>query len=118
MSKIIESGITYIKPNNQIAGKGIQAKGKVSPDFLHQEKPSHKSFMIKKKLAKKMRQNKPIPHWIRMRLDSTIRTETVLLDWLTGLATLCANRRRKELKTVGLDIVHKIVDISSRFERI
>nr|KAJ0190565.1 hypothetical protein LSAT_V11C800414190 [Lactuca sativa] len=34
--------------------------------------PSHKSFMIKKKLAKKMRQNRPIPHWIRMRTDNTI----------------------------------------------
>ncbi|KAH0865678.1 hypothetical protein HID58_082889 [Brassica napus] len=36
-------------------------------------KPSHKSFMIKKKLAKKMRQNRPIPHWIRLRTDNTIR---------------------------------------------
>lgn len=37
------------------------------------EQPSHKTFMIKKKLAKKMRQNRPIPHWIRMRTDNTIR---------------------------------------------
>lgn len=37
--------------------------------------PSHKSFMIKKKLAKKMRQNRPIPHWIRMRTDNTIRSK-------------------------------------------
>ncbi|KAK2659557.1 hypothetical protein Ddye_006090 [Dipteronia dyeriana] len=35
--------------------------------------PSHKTFIIKKKLAKKMRQNRPIPHWIRMRTDNTIR---------------------------------------------
>ncbi|MBA0731972.1 hypothetical protein Gogos_016090, partial [Gossypium gossypioides] len=28
--------------------------------------------MIKKKLAKKMRQNRPIPYWIRMRTDNTI----------------------------------------------
>ncbi|KAJ0965882.1 hypothetical protein J5N97_027020 [Dioscorea zingiberensis] len=34
--------------------------------------PSHKTFIIKKKLAKKMRQNRPIPHWIRMRTDNTI----------------------------------------------
>ncbi|KAK4857633.1 hypothetical protein QYF36_003756 [Acer negundo] len=33
---------------------------------------SHKTFIIKKKLAKKMRQNKPIPHWICMRTDNTI----------------------------------------------
>ncbi|KAL4574372.1 hypothetical protein LXL04_021201 [Taraxacum kok-saghyz] len=31
--------------------------------------PSHNSFMIKKKLFKEMRQNRPIPHWIRMKLD-------------------------------------------------
>ncbi|CAH8386544.1 unnamed protein product [Eruca vesicaria subsp. sativa] len=35
--------------------------------------PSHKSFMIKKKLAKKMRQKRPIPHWICLRADNTIR---------------------------------------------
>ncbi|KAK4777923.1 hypothetical protein SAY87_018110 [Trapa incisa] len=35
--------------------------------------PSHKTFRIKKKLAKKMRQNRPIPHWIRMRTDNKIR---------------------------------------------
>ncbi|RWW84319.1 hypothetical protein BHE74_00007077 [Ensete ventricosum] len=38
------------------------------------EHPSHKTFRIKKKLAKKMRQNRPIPHWIRMRTDNTIRS--------------------------------------------
>lgn len=32
--------------------------------------------MIKKKLAKKMRQNRPIPHWIRMRTDNTIRSKS------------------------------------------
>uniref|UniRef100_A0A7I4AX55 60S ribosomal protein L39 n=1 Tax=Physcomitrium patens TaxID=3218 RepID=A0A7I4AX55_PHYPA len=35
--------------------------------------PSQKTFRIKKKLAKKLRQNRPIPHWIRMRTDNTIR---------------------------------------------
>jgi large subunit ribosomal protein L39e len=35
--------------------------------------PSHKTFRIKQKLAKKMRQNRPIPYWIRMRTDNTIR---------------------------------------------
>ena len=34
--------------------------------------------MIKKKLAKKMRQNRPIPHWIRMRTDNTIRSFSLL----------------------------------------
>lgn len=46
-----------------------------SLNFVLNEKlqPSHKTFRIKKKLAKKMRQNRPIPHWIRMRTDNTIR---------------------------------------------
>ncbi|KAI7979797.1 60S ribosomal protein L39-1 [Camellia lanceoleosa] len=35
--------------------------------------------MIKKKLAKKVRQNRPIPHWIRMRIDNTIRYPLTLL---------------------------------------
>ncbi|CAN6985304.1 unnamed protein product, partial [Brassica rapa subsp. trilocularis] len=57
--------------------------------------PSHKSFMIKKKLAKKMRQNRPIPHWIRLRTDNTIRatmvgTRNVLLSlWFDN--SLCFN---------------------------
>uniref|UniRef100_F6H3U8 60S ribosomal protein L39 n=1 Tax=Vitis vinifera TaxID=29760 RepID=F6H3U8_VITVI len=44
-------------------------------------KPSHKTFIIKKKLAKKMRQNRPIPHWIRMRTDNTIRYNAKRRHW-------------------------------------
>ncbi|MTV29028.1 50S ribosomal protein L39e [Nitriliruptoraceae bacterium ZYF776] len=43
--------------------------------------PSHKTFMIKKKLGKKMRQNRPIPHWIRMRTDNTIRYNAKRRHW-------------------------------------
>ncbi|KAJ6856363.1 homogentisate phytyltransferase 1 [Populus alba x Populus x berolinensis] len=43
--------------------------------------PSHKTFRIKKKLAKKMRQNRPIPHWIRMRTDNTIRYNAKRRHW-------------------------------------
>uniref|UniRef100_A0A0D3A2Q5 Ribosomal protein L39e n=1 Tax=Brassica oleracea var. oleracea TaxID=109376 RepID=A0A0D3A2Q5_BRAOL len=49
---------------------------KVMKSFMT-DTPSHKSFMIKKKLAKKMRQNRPIPHWIRLRTDNTIRATMV-----------------------------------------
>nr|GMC61197.1 60S ribosomal protein L39-3 [Ipomoea batatas]GMC61360.1 60S ribosomal protein L39-3 [Ipomoea batatas]GMC65098.1 60S ribosomal protein L39-3 [Ipomoea batatas] len=61
--------------------------------------------MIKKKLAKKQRQNRPIPYWIRMRTDNTIRynakrrhwrrtklglvkTETVVLPMLSEILVL------------------------------
>ncbi|KAG7637374.1 Ribosomal protein L39e domain superfamily, partial [Arabidopsis thaliana x Arabidopsis arenosa] len=49
-----------------------------SQDF---KMPSHKSFMIKKKLGKKMRQNRPIPHWIRLRTDNTIRYNAKRRHW-------------------------------------
>ncbi|KAK9997702.1 hypothetical protein SO802_022388 [Lithocarpus litseifolius] len=42
---------------------------------------SHKTFMIKKKLAKKMRQNRPIPHWIHMSTDNTIRYNAKRRHW-------------------------------------
>ena len=35
--------------------------------------PSHKTFRTKVTLGKKMKQNRPIPHWIRLRTDNTIR---------------------------------------------
>ncbi|KAL6551618.1 hypothetical protein OROGR_007772 [Orobanche gracilis] len=43
--------------------------------------PSHKTFMIKKKLAKKQRQNRPIPYWIRMRTGNTIRYNAKRRHW-------------------------------------
>jgi large subunit ribosomal protein L39e len=36
--------------------------------------PSNKTFRVKKILAKKQRQNRPIPQWIRLRTDNTIRS--------------------------------------------
>nr|PNR51959.1 hypothetical protein PHYPA_008333 [Physcomitrium patens] len=43
--------------------------------------PSQKTFLIKKKLGKKMKQNRPIPHWIRMRTDNTIRYNAKRRHW-------------------------------------
>ncbi|WZZ63387.1 hypothetical protein YC2023_063494 [Brassica napus] len=40
--------------------------------------PSHKTFIIKKKLGKKMRQNRPIPGWIRLRTDNKISSLFIL----------------------------------------
>jgi large subunit ribosomal protein L39e len=34
---------------------------------------SHKSFRTKQKLAKAQKQNRPIPQWIRLKTDNTIR---------------------------------------------
>ncbi|KXZ53008.1 hypothetical protein GPECTOR_8g377 [Gonium pectorale] len=43
--------------------------------------PSNKSFKIKQKLAKKAKQNRPIPHWIRFRTDNTIRYNAKRRHW-------------------------------------
>ncbi|KAK3415692.1 hypothetical protein EUGRSUZ_H01569 [Eucalyptus grandis] len=43
--------------------------------------PHARRRQIKKKLAKKMRQNRPIPHWICMRTDNTIRYNTKCRHW-------------------------------------
>lgn len=39
--------------------------------FLHQA--AHKSFRIKQKLAKKLKQNRSVPQWVRLRTGNTIR---------------------------------------------
>ncbi|XP_020250378.1 60S ribosomal protein L39-1-like [Asparagus officinalis] len=55
--------------------------GGVSHPFLISLQPSHKSFVIKKKLAKKMRQNRPIPHWVRTRIREFVRYNTKRRHW-------------------------------------
>lgn len=44
-----------------------------APSSLAGDMPSHKRFKVKVTLAKKMKQNRPIPNWIRMRTDNKIR---------------------------------------------
>ncbi|EFN57350.1 hypothetical protein CHLNCDRAFT_21256 [Chlorella variabilis] len=43
--------------------------------------PSQKRFIIKKKLARKARQNRPIPPWIRFRTGNTIRYNAKRRHW-------------------------------------
>nr|CCA21181.1 PREDICTED: hypothetical protein LOC100423472 [Albugo laibachii Nc14] len=43
-------------------------------------KPSHKTFRVKKILAKKQRQNRPIPQWIRLCTDNKIRYHSLLSE--------------------------------------
>ncbi|KAK3117319.1 60S ribosomal protein L39 [Teratosphaeriaceae sp. CCFEE 6253] len=38
--------------------------------------PSHKSFRTKQKLARAQKQNRPIPQWIRLRTNNTIRYDS------------------------------------------
>ncbi|XP_067913707.1 large ribosomal subunit protein eL39-like [Heterodontus francisci] len=43
--------------------------------------PSHKTFRIKPFLAKKMKQNRPIPQWIHMKTDNKIRYNSKRRHW-------------------------------------
>ncbi|XP_054257343.1 60S ribosomal protein L39-like [Macrosteles quadrilineatus] len=42
---------------------------------------AHKTFKIKQKLAKKLKQNRPIPQWVRMRTGNTIRYNAKRRHW-------------------------------------
>ncbi|EEB11052.1 60S ribosomal protein L39, putative [Pediculus humanus corporis] len=42
---------------------------------------AHKTFKIKAKLAKKLKQNRPIPQWVRMRTGNTIRYNAKRRHW-------------------------------------
>jgi large subunit ribosomal protein L39e len=43
--------------------------------------PSQKTFITKRTLAKKQRQNRPLPQWIRMRTDNTIKWNARRRHW-------------------------------------
>ncbi|OIW33334.1 hypothetical protein CONLIGDRAFT_677130 [Coniochaeta ligniaria NRRL 30616] len=42
---------------------------------------SHKTFKTKQKLAKAQKQNRPIPQWIRLRTNNTIRYNAKRRNW-------------------------------------
>ncbi|KAK2166182.1 hypothetical protein LSH36_41g13137, partial [Paralvinella palmiformis] len=42
---------------------------------------ANKTFIIKTKLAKKMKQNRPIPQWVRMKTGNTIRYNAKRRHW-------------------------------------
>eukprot|EP00389_Voromonas_pontica_P005527 GDKH01008268.1.p2 GENE.GDKH01008268.1~~GDKH01008268.1.p2 ORF type:complete len:52 (+),score=14.03 GDKH01008268.1:43-198(+) len=42
---------------------------------------SVKTFALKKHLAKKAKQNRPVPNWVRMRTDNTIRYNAKRRHW-------------------------------------
>lgn len=63
----------------------VRGNQRLTIAFLH-DKQSHKSFRTKQKLAKAKKQNRPIPQWIRLRTDNTIRYDAPRdsLTYMTG----------------------------------
>ena len=76
--------------------------------------PSHKTFKIKRVLGKKAKQNRPLPHWMRMRTGNTIRcVESVVqvcLEWFPDapfvfVVTTCRyNAKRRHWRRTKLGI--------------
>ncbi|KAK0280859.1 60S ribosomal protein L39 [Friedmanniomyces endolithicus] len=53
--------------------------------------PSHKSFRTKQKLARAQKQNRPIPQWIRLRTNNTIRYGDELENYGRGVEMMVTN---------------------------
>ncbi|EPB82329.1 60S ribosomal protein L39 [Mucor circinelloides] len=43
--------------------------------------PSQKSFITKVKLGKAKKQNRPLPHWFRLKTDTKIRWNAKRRNW-------------------------------------
>lgn len=50
--------------------------------------PSNKTFRTKIKLAKAMKQNRPIPQWFRLKRDTNIQVGANILCWMAWPLTL------------------------------
>ncbi|KAG2237457.1 hypothetical protein INT48_005490, partial [Thamnidium elegans] len=55
-----------------------------SPSYSHTspaEMPSQKTFITKVKLGKAKKQNRPLPHWFRLKTDTKIRWNAKRRNW-------------------------------------
>ncbi|KAG0192982.1 60S ribosomal protein L39 [Apophysomyces sp. BC1034] len=50
-------------------------------DRTGQVKPSQKTFRTKVKLGKAQKQNRPLPHWFRLKSDTKIRWNAKRRNW-------------------------------------
>ncbi|KAF9547008.1 60S ribosomal protein L39 [Mortierella hygrophila] len=64
----------------QIPNGTLETEGSSSGD-VESRFPSNKSFIIKRKLGKKQKQNRPLPNWCRMRTDNKIRYNAKRRHW-------------------------------------
>jgi large subunit ribosomal protein L39e len=50
-------------------------------NLLQKKQPSQKTFRTKRTLAKAQKQNRPLPHWVRLRTDNTIKWNAKRRHW-------------------------------------
>ena len=58
-----------------------QSNHSLSLSPLSPLQPSQKTFRTKRTLAKKQRQNRPLPQWIRLRTDNTVKYNAKRRHW-------------------------------------
>ena len=74
---LCQPAISRIKyPRDRIA---VCSRVYSSPVFIY--RPANKTMRVKKTLAAKMKSNRPIPQWIRMRTGNTIRYNAKRRHW-------------------------------------
>ncbi|XP_045152246.1 60S ribosomal protein L39-like [Echinops telfairi] len=81
---------------------------------------SHKTFRIKRFLAKTQKQNRPIPQWIRMKTGNKIRYNSKRRHWRrTKLASSTRKAAVFDLRYEGLQVLLTFSkqDCSSRIRK-
>ncbi|XP_011139843.1 uncharacterized protein LOC105183438 [Harpegnathos saltator] len=68
---------TRLFNNTSASLAGLSRNAKLTTNTMS----AHKTFIIKRKLAKKLKQNRPIPQWVRMRTGNTIRYNAKRRHW-------------------------------------
>ncbi|XP_032746140.1 60S ribosomal protein L39-like [Rattus rattus] len=72
------SGVGKDKRDGEMA---MKVNGNLKLTEILTMSSSHKTFRIKRFLAKKQKQNRPSPQWIRMKTDNKIRYNSKRRHW-------------------------------------
>ncbi|KAG4302717.1 hypothetical protein PCANB_001072 [Pneumocystis canis] len=78
----VKQHIALLHTYNEIRDVALGLIGKIADqERCRVVEPSHKTFRKKIKLAKALRQNRPIPQWIRLKTDNTIKYNAKRRHW-------------------------------------
>lgn len=66
---------------SETSARHTVAQTLTSPPPPHSPQPSHKTTIIKRKLARAAKQNRPIPPWFRFKTDTKIRYNAKRRHW-------------------------------------
>ena len=81
MSSVARSTRAPPRPTTLVECLAHRDPSHLPPCAAADNMPCNKTFATKKTLAKKLKQNRPIPQWIRMRTGNTIRYNAKRRHW-------------------------------------